>query len=574
MFIFNLTKSFKCLHTGGGCISSTLCKGYIAHYNTKVDALFDQKQELVKPRDAFSNSDPHIHDDIGPPSFEKTLEMRQQIVRFAEQKEAYSIDKLEKLIEEAKDINDLVQAKQYLCSYFIPCFEPHGVFLWRPDINNFKHIPDKEIGKLIRPITKIFHTQPQQGIPVKVEFNIQKWFMVKYSSVCVATFDLQKPRTFKVNGQLYLNIFPGFPHKLQPLSSFENGVHLAIKSIFKHIHNIWCSGDWNLTEYVIKWLAGMASGKKMYTILYLKSGQGWGKGIITDFIQRYVLGEQLVYKSSDPQTILSSFNGQLMGKLLLLLEEMPTDKNQWASLYHALKDKVTSDTIEIHEKYRTPMQYKSFLSFIVLTNENALRVENDDRRAVFLDISPIHKGDLEYFKSLEKIMKSPDVGKAFYAYLRAIANTDLDFNGNPLPMTMSKQEHIISTLQPLFHFIKEHYLIGEKLIYNLPIQKFYNNYKIYCNTHRISPLSKINVARTLSNELGINSGLVYVDKKRTRVFNISRKDLLQKYLAKNWIHETDEIDIKEVDIPKKPASNPKALDQFLASIREEPITDI
>ncbi|GET51317.1 hypothetical protein GLOIN_2v1880406 [Rhizophagus irregularis DAOM 181602=DAOM 197198] len=49
----------------------------------------------------------------------------------------------------------------------------------------------------------------------------------------------------------------------------------------------------------------------MYSILYLKSGQGWGKSIITDFIQRSVLGTQLVYKTSDPQTILGSFNGQL-----------------------------------------------------------------------------------------------------------------------------------------------------------------------------------------------------------------------------------------------------------------------
>ena len=60
----------------------------------------------------------------------------------------------------------------------------------------------------------------------------------------------------------------------------------------------------------------------MYSILYLKSGQGWGKGIITDFIQRYVLGTQLIYKTSDPPTILGSFNGQLLGKLLLLLEEI------------------------------------------------------------------------------------------------------------------------------------------------------------------------------------------------------------------------------------------------------------
>jgi hypothetical protein len=67
-----------------------------------------------------------------------------------------------------------------------------------------------------------------------------------------------------------------------------------------------------------------------------------------------------------------------MDKLLLFLKEMPTEKSQWNLLYRALKDKVTSDTIEIHEKYKTPTQYKNFMSTIILTNENALRVENDD----------------------------------------------------------------------------------------------------------------------------------------------------------------------------------------------------
>jgi hypothetical protein len=96
--------------------------------------------------------------------------------------------------------------------------------------------------------------------------------MSDYNSVCVATCDLVKPRLFKVQGQLYLNIFPGFLHTLQPLTAFENKVHLAVKLIFMHIRDIWCLGDWNLTEYIIKWFAGVASERKMYSILYFKSG--------------------------------------------------------------------------------------------------------------------------------------------------------------------------------------------------------------------------------------------------------------------------------------------------------------
>ncbi|GBC33503.2 highly derived D5-like helicase-primase [Rhizophagus irregularis DAOM 181602=DAOM 197198] len=476
----------------------------------------------------------------------------QVIPKFGEQKKAFSIDELKRLIVAAKSISDLDQAKRYLCSYFIPCADPHGVFWWDPNSKSLKHVIDKNIGKLIRPITKAFYTQPEQGPSQKTEFNIYKWFMVENTDVCNATCDPHKQRIFRsLTGQLYLNIFPGFLHVLRPISTFESTIHLAVKFIFSHIQEIWCSGDWNLTEYIIKWLAGVAAGRKMYSILYLKSGQGWGKGIITDFIQRSVLGTQLVYKTSDPQTIFGSFNGQLQGKVLLLLEEMPTEKSQWNSLYRSLKDKVTSDIMEIHEKYKTPTHYKNFMSTIVLTNENALRVENDDRRTVFLDVSPSRKGDLNYFKKLGDAMKYPGASEAFYAYLRAIADAYPDFNGNPPPMTTSKQEHIISTLPPLFQFIKDTYLVMKNYMTDLPVQEFYRVYTSYCETHCISPLSKINASRILSNELDINSKLVRKDKKPTRVYSISREDLYKKFLGKNWIHEIDEIDIEGID--EKPA---------------------
>ncbi|PKB93211.1 hypothetical protein RhiirA5_442005, partial [Rhizophagus irregularis] len=107
---------------------------------------------------------------------------------------------------------------------------------------------------------------------------------------------------------------------------------------------------------------------------------------------------------------------------------------------------------------------------------------------------------------------------------------------------------------------------------DLPVQEFYRVYTSYCETHCISPLSKINASRILSNELAINSKLVRKDKKPTRVYSISREDLYKKFLRKNWIHEIDEIDIEGIDVEtsKKPASDPKALEKFLANIYSIP----
>ncbi|PKC52413.1 hypothetical protein RhiirA1_481555, partial [Rhizophagus irregularis] len=93
-------------------------------------------------------------------------------------------------------------------------------------------------------------------------------------------------------------------------------------------------------------------------------------------------------------------------------------------------------------------------------------------------------------------------------------------------------------------------------------------YTSYCETHCISPLSKINASRILSNELSIKSKKIRIGKTTPQVYSISREDLYKKFLGKNWIHETDEIDIEGIDIdtPEKPTSDPNALVKFLANI--------
>ena len=52
----------------------------------------------------------------------------------------------------------------------------------------------------------------------------------------------------------------------------------------------------------------MISGCKMNTCLLLRSKQGTGKSIITNFIKEKVLGNSLVVTSSDSNTVLGTFN--------------------------------------------------------------------------------------------------------------------------------------------------------------------------------------------------------------------------------------------------------------------------
>src|SRR2546423_5007199 len=97
----------------------------------------------------------------------------------------------------------------------------------------------------------------------------------------------------------------------------------------------------------------------------------------------------------------------------------------------------------------------------------------------------------------------------------AIAKAYLEFDGNPPPMTASKQEYIVSTLLPLFQFMKDKCFSKYTILKpNLPVQEFYIKYTEYCEGKRIKPLAIAVVSRVISNELEINSIRPYINRKR------------------------------------------------------------
>ncbi|RGB41810.1 P-loop containing nucleoside triphosphate hydrolase protein [Rhizophagus diaphanus] len=78
MFIFNLTKSFKCITTSGSYILNILHNGSIAHYNTD-SFFFNRKREIANFKNAFNTKRPDLHIIVGPPSTGKTTLIKQVV---------------------------------------------------------------------------------------------------------------------------------------------------------------------------------------------------------------------------------------------------------------------------------------------------------------------------------------------------------------------------------------------------------------------------------------------------------------------------------------------------------------
>ena len=129
----------------------------------------------------------------------------------------------------------------------------------------------------------------------------------------------------------------------------------------------------------------MISGRKMNTALFLHSGQGTGKSIITSFIQNKVIGSHITHKTANEKVITGSFNKELEGKVLLILEEMSGSKTgDWISFANRLKDFIDGKILMIEEKGKIPYPVTNIISLIINSNNSkAIRLDKDDRRYLF-----------------------------------------------------------------------------------------------------------------------------------------------------------------------------------------------
>ena len=190
----------------------------------------------------------------------------------------------------------------------------------------------------------------------------------------------------------------------------------------------------------------------------MKSVSGTGKSVICQFILDKVLEPQIVYKTSDPDQVAGKFNSTVAGKLLLYLEEMPKKNNlEWTAIADRFKALIDPGRIDINEKGKPSYNTDNTASIIVNTNRNAVRIDTNDRRWVFLDISDEWVEDHEYFDDLGECIEEPGVGEAFFAYMceRARAKPDLVIKqAKKIPKTDTKQEQIVRNLDSLYVFIK------------------------------------------------------------------------------------------------------------------------
>ena len=206
------------------------------------------------------------------------------------------------------------EAKQYIQKYVVRIGNPAGCLYWVPSEKKIEWLQDKDVKSLY------IKSKMTNG-----DTNIQKWFFEEALDVYRQCVNVSEGKLFEKDDQKYINHFPGYKHKdAKKYDDFNQELRDGVDFIWKHIETVWCSGKIGQFKYVKQWIINMISGKKQKTSLYLKGVQGIGKSIITEFFTEKVLGTNICVIADDPSMVTGDWNDSLVGKVLLVLEEMPT----------------------------------------------------------------------------------------------------------------------------------------------------------------------------------------------------------------------------------------------------------
>ncbi len=290
---------------------------------------------------------------------------------FGKSKKVFNISTLKTYLKN----NQIVDAKKYILTFFAKSSNGQQIFFYEPDDNDNFNI--STIDNIKSLVYKSLETKLQVDI-------INNWFekevdmRFKINSDPRASMFYQNKNT----EQNYINLSNGFLHKeVKSYESFDEKIKIGVEFILKHIKDIWNSKNEEQYNYCLNWLSMSLTGHKMDTALFLKSGEGAGKSIIVLFLIKYVIGEALGLITSRCSQLLH-FNSQILGKILLCLEELPTASNkEWHTVADYLKDLITGHKLDVEKKYQDTVQVINLISLIIITNnENTIKFGKDARR--------------------------------------------------------------------------------------------------------------------------------------------------------------------------------------------------
>lgn len=362
------------------------------------------------------------------------------------------------------------------------------------------------------------------------------------------------------------NLFDGYNiFKLENIE-YKEDTKERFEKLLNHFRFLVNDGSENTEEYfkyLIQFFAHIILNpmEKTKVVPILRSDEGFGKNIMTDFIGKECLNERYHLETRDPKKeVYGEFNGLMESKTSVVFDEADPEESKY--FYDKLKGDITNDTIILKKKGIENTTIKSYAQFIATTNSEELpfKLSSSNRRFVCFECTqkkPSHQYFAELAFNKDCIMKDKAVQKMFLEYIEGIY--DKDFNFTIFPKTkfyMRSYELCKVPINDYFNdYYQKHFSEGgepyqydkgkKKGFYSIQLKSFYDDYKIFLNDNSGELISQLKF-KTLIMSKEIfkiernNKGAELIYIKEDLVSYLEKNDCFKVY--DNMDYDSDEID--------------------------------
>lgn len=290
-----------------------------------------------------------------------------------------------------------------------------------------------------------------QGDPLP----LAEWWFHHPSRLTYSKMEFRPDRTqgsYRDNEGLVLNQWTGFA--IEP----KSGDWSLFDDLLK---NTICHGDMIKYEYLLNWFAAAYQrlDGPIGTAVAINGLKGTGKTTVWEVFSA-PWGSNHAMSTSRMEELFGDFNGRMMGKAALLIEEALFASSQTAD--NQLKDWITGSKVSINEKFLPAYSQRNYLRVLIFTNgDHIVRATEDERRYFITKALPNRKGQVEFWKALREQMFEQGGTQAFFHDMlnRDIGDWDAQFD---CPVTRELVEQIGLTRGAVVDWLLEKFDFGQE----------------------------------------------------------------------------------------------------------------
>lgn len=259
--------------------------------------------------------------------------------------------------------------------------------------------------------------------------------------------------------------------------------------------NAWCRANGILTgsDYLKCWAASLIQNplEQLPYLFFWSREQCSGKSTFHEALSLLMTRGHIKAEAALQST--GNFNGELLGAVLCVIEEVDLNRNKQA--YNKIKDWVTSQDLLIHPKTKTPFHVPNSTHWIQCANDhNACPIFPGDTR-----ITMIHVNPLEPTEMIPKRMMLLELEKEAPDFVAAILSLDLPPTNDRLRIPVITTEEKLSVERSnrteLEEFVDEHCTPVQGL--KIKFSDFYDKFITSLDSNEIEFWTKRRVSKEI-----------------------------------------------------------------------------